>query len=126
MMQRWMTGLGVGTLLVIAAPSAARAQAPQAAAPQEVSITGTVVDVTCKFSKGVSGDAHRSCGEVCANAGLPLAILSDDGKLYVPLGKGPGQAPTDLKAHVDHKVTVKGRVLTSSGANGIVISSVSM
>lgn len=122
-MQRWIAGLGVGALLAIAAPSVARAQA---AAPQEATVTGTVVDVTCKFTKGVSGDAHRQCGEVCANAGLPLAILGDDGKLYIPLGPDAGKPPTDLKAHVDHKVTVKGRVVTSSGANGIVISSVSM
>ena len=61
-----------------------------------------------------------------ANAGLPLAILGDDGKLYIPLGQDAGKPPTDLKAHVDHKVTVKGRVVTSSGASGIVISSVSM
>lgn len=125
-MHRWMTGFGIGALLAVAAPAAARAQAPQAAAPQDVSITGTVVDVTCKFAKGVSGDAHRRCGEVCASAGLPLAILGDDGKLYIPLGQEAGKAPVDLKPHVDHKVTVKGRVLTSSGANGIAISSVSM
>ncbi|MBI2401825.1 MAG: hypothetical protein HYV20_03615 [Gemmatimonadetes bacterium] len=123
MMQRWIAGLGVSTLFAIAAPTAARAQA---GAPQEVTVSGTVVDVTCKFMKGVSGDAHRKCGEVCANAGLPLAILSDDGKLYIPLGPDVAQPPADLKAHVDHKVTVKGRVITSSGANGIVISSVSM
>jgi len=123
MLQILKAGLGLGALLVVAAPAAARAQA---AAPQEATITGTVVDVTCKFQKGVSGDAHRKCGEVCANAGLPLAILGDDGKLYIPLGPDVAKPPADLKAHVDHKVTVKGKVVTSSGANGIVISSVSM
>lgn len=122
MMQTLKTGLGLGALLLLAAP-AARAQA---AAPQEATVSGTVVDVTCKFQKGVSGDAHRKCGEICASAGLPLAILGDDGKLYIPLGPDAGKPPADLKAHVDHKVTVKGKVVSSSGANGIVISSVSM
>lgn len=126
MTQRWTTCLGVGALVALAAPAAVRAQAPQAAAPQEVTVTGTVVDVTCKFMKGVSGEAHRKCGEVCANAGLPLAILGSDGKLYIPLGQDAGKPPSDLKAHVDHQVTVKGKVFTSAGANGIVISSVSM
>lgn len=122
MLQILKAGLGLGALLLVSAP-AARAQA---AAPQEATVTGTVVDVTCKFQKGVSGDAHRKCGEVCASAGLPLAILGDDGKLYIPLGPDAGKPPADLKAHVDHKVTVKGKVVTSSGANGIVITSVSM
>lgn len=125
MVHRWMIGLGVGALLAVAVSTAARAQAP-AGGSQEATVTGTVVDVTCNFTKGVSGDAHRKCGEVCASAGLPLAILGDDGKLYIPLGQDAGKPPVDLKAHVDHKVTVKGKVVASHGANGIVISSVSM
>ncbi len=125
MVHRWMAGLGVGALLMVAAPGAARAQAPAGGA-KETTVTGTVVDVTCNFTKGVSGDAHRKCGEVCASAGLPLAILGNDGKLYIPLGQDAGKPPMDLKAHVDHKVTVTGRVITSAGANGIVISNVSM
>jgi hypothetical protein len=116
------TSLALGALLSLAAPRVAHAQA----AAKEAIITGTIVDVTCKFQKGVSGEAHRKCGEVCATAGLPLAILGDDGKLYIPLGQDAGKPPTDLKAHVDHKVTIKGKVITSNGAQGIVISSVSM
>jgi hypothetical protein len=124
MVHRTIAGLGVGALLLIAAP-AARAQAPTGGA-QESTVSGTVVDVTCNFTKGVMGDAHRKCGEVCASAGLPLAILGDDGKLYIPLGADAGKPPLDLKGHVDHKVTVKGKVVASHGANGIVVSSVSM
>jgi type 1 fimbria pilin len=125
MVHRMIAGPAVGTLLLIAAPAAARAQAG-AGGPQEATVSGTVVDVTCNFTKGVSGDAHRKCGEVCASAGLPLAILGDDGKLYIPLGADAGKPPVDLKAHVDHKVTVKGKVVVSHGANGLIISSVSM
>lgn len=124
MLKRLLACCGTGALLLIALPVVAHAQGQ---APADQTITGTVVDVTCKFMKGVSGDAHRKCGEVCANAGLPLAILGDDGKLYVPLGEDAGKASTvNLKPHVDHKVTVKGKVFTSGGANGILISSVSM
>lgn len=125
MVHRMIAGLGVGALLVIAAPAAARAQAP-AGGSQEATVSGTVVDVTCNFTKGVMGDAHRKCGEICASAGLPLAILGNDGKLYIPLGADAGKPPLDLKAHVDQKVTVKGKVVASHGANGIVVSSVSM
>ena len=125
MLKRLLACCGAGAMLLIALPAVARAQAAQA--PAEQSITGTVVDVTCKFMKGVSGDAHRQCGVVCANAGLPLAILGDDGMLYVPLGEDAGKASTvNLKPHVDHKVTVKGKVFSSGGANGILIASVSM
>ncbi len=38
-------------------------------------ITGTVVDVSCKFGQGLSGDSHRQCAQICADKGIPLAIL---------------------------------------------------
>ncbi len=124
MLKRLLACCGAGAMLLIALPVVARAQAQ---APAEQTVTGTVVDVTCNFLKGVSGEAHRQCGVVCANAGLPLAILGDDGKLYVPLGEDAGKASTvDLKRHVDHKVTVKGKVTSSHGANGIQIASLTM
>jgi hypothetical protein len=92
-----------------------------------MTISGTVVDVTCKFAKGVQGAEHRQCGVVCANAGLPLAILADDGTLYIPMGADAGKPGTvDLKPHVDHSVTVKGKVFTSGGARGVMISELSM
>jgi hypothetical protein len=124
MLQRILAGIGTGAVLLLAAPTAARAQMPQG---KDVTIQGTVVDVTCKFMKGVSGSDHRRCGELCAAAGLPLAILGDYGKLYFPLGNEAGKPlPVDLKPHVDQKVTVKGKLFETPGGRGIVISSVSM
>lgn len=118
---RMLAGLGLVASLGLAVAAPVRAQA---AAPQEVTVSGTVVDLTCKFTKGVSGEAHRKCGEICASAGLPLAILGSDGKLYLPLGQDAGKPPVDLKAKVDQKVTVKGKLFTGNGATGIVITSV--
>ncbi len=46
-------------------------------------ISGTVVDVSCRFGQGLSGDSHRECAQICAGKGIPLAILGTDGKLYV-------------------------------------------
>jgi hypothetical protein len=123
MWKRVLTGCALVLAFGMIIPELAQAQG----APAEETIQGTVVDITCKFAKGVSGDAHRACGEVCAKAGLPLAILATDGTLYVPLGVDAGKPSTvDLKPHVDHQVTVKGKVFTSGNAKGIMISEVSM
>jgi type 1 fimbria pilin len=123
MLKRLLTGCTIALVAAIVAPQSAHAQAEA----MDMTISGTVVDVTCKFAKGASGDAHRACGVACASAGLPLAILADDGTLYIPLGKDAGQPSTvDLKPHVDHHVTVKGKVFTSGNAKGIMISEVSM
>jgi hypothetical protein len=125
MMRSLLASLAAGIVFAAAAPGTALAQG--AAAGEDMTISGTVVDVTCKFAKGAQGSGHRQCGVVCANAGLPLAILGDDGTLYVPLGADAGQPGTvDLKPHVDHTVTIKGKVFTSGNAKGIMISELSM
>lgn len=124
MLKRLFVGIGAALVVGVMAPTTTRAQAPEG---QDATIQGTVVDVTCKFTKGISGDAHRRCGEMCAAAGLPLAIMADDGTLYFPLGNEAGQAPSvDLKRHVDHKVTVTGKVYSTSGGKGIVITNLKM
>jgi len=124
MLKGLLASLTAGVVFAVATPATASAQGT---APQDMTITGTVVDVTCKFAKGVQGAEHRQCGVVCATAGLPLAILADDGTLYIPLGADAGQPGTvDLKPHVDHSVTIKGKVLSSGSAKGIMISELSM
>jgi hypothetical protein len=100
----------------------------QGTQPQGVerTINGTVVDVSCKFGHGLSGPDHLMCAQVCADKGIPLAILGDDGKLYVPVSAGmPGDNtnPT-LRPHAEQKVTVKGTVFAAGGANAIRIASI--
>ena len=55
-----------------------------APASHKATVTGTVVDVSCKFGQGLSGEEHKMCAGVCADRGLPLAILGSDGHLYIP------------------------------------------
>ena len=92
----------------------------------EATVTGTVVDVSCKFGQGLSGPDHRMCAEVCADKGIPLAILGDDGKLYVPTSASmPGEAQNGrLKEFAEQRVTVSGKVFDAGGAKAIQIASV--
>ena len=128
MLQRLIAGFGVATIVALAAPSVAQAQMGKAPEGKEATITGTVIDVSCKFRHGLSGADHRMCAQVCADKGVPLAILGDDGTLYVPVSPTmPGQSENDkLKAHAEHHVTVKGTVYEAGGAKAIEIASVSM
>jgi len=106
----------------------ARAQ-EHAAAPagRQATITGTVVDVSCLVGSGATGEGHRQCGQVCADAGLPLAILGSDGTVYMPLASAPGQGTNaQLRAHAEHRVQVTGRVIERNGVHGIKIESVTM
>jgi hypothetical protein len=121
-------------LAALALPAIASAQdmpkaggmAMKAPASKTATITGTVVDVSCKFGQGLSGAEHKMCAEVCSDRGLPLAILGDNGKLYIPASAGmPGDAQNGkLKPFAEQRVTVSGKVFSAGGAEAIQISSI--
>lgn len=127
-----LTGIGLlGVALVL--PAAAQAQDKdkkpmhmEMPKSKDVKITGTVVDVSCKFGQGLTGEEHRMCAQVCADRGLPLAILTDDGKLYIPTSAGmPGDAQNGrLKEFAEHRVTVQGKAFAAGGAQAIQIASI--
>lgn len=119
--------------LVVAIPAAAFGQATQGAMPmmkappsKEVTVTGTVVDVSCKFGQGLHGPDHKMCAEVCSDRGLPLAVLGDDGKLYIPASPGmPGDAQNNrLKQFAEQKVKISGKAFQAGGAQAIFITSI--
>jgi len=93
---------------------------------KEATVTGTVVDVSCKFGQGLAGAEHRMCAQVCADKGIPLAILTDNGKLYIPTSASmPGDGQNDrLKAFAEERVTVSGKVFDAGGAQAIQIASI--
>ncbi|HLB38783.1 MAG TPA: hypothetical protein VJL31_19595 [Gemmatimonadales bacterium] len=127
MLKRILSTLSTGALLVVAMPVLAHAQ-QMASAPKgtQKTVTGTVIDVSCKFGQGLSGTDHTMCAQVCADKGIPLAILGDDGKLYVPVSASmPGEGSNQqLKPYAEQKVTVRGTVFAAGGANAIQIASI--
>lgn len=74
-------------------------------------IKGELVDQTCykKDAKNV-GAAHRECGQTCAKKGMPMAILTADGKLYTITGDLAANNNAKLVPHVSHQVEVTGDV----------------
>lgn len=122
----------VAVFYVLASPLAAQ-QAGQRAMPmgkmpvgKDSNITGTVIDVSCKFGNGLSGAEHRMCSQVCADNGLPLAILGSDGKLYVPVtAEMPGKGQNSkLREFAEQKVSVRGKVFAAGGAQVIQIETI--
>jgi hypothetical protein len=121
--------LTIGTLalgLSLAGARTAAAQAMQHPTGTTRTISGTVVDVSCKFGQGLSGDAHRMCAQICAGKGIPLALSGSDGKLYLPTSPNmPGDGQNDkFKDFAEQQVTVTGTVFDAGGANVIQIATV--
>lgn len=122
-----MTIAMLGITAPVAGQAAAGGMGP-APVGKQATITGTVIDISCKFGQGLSGESHRMCTQVCGDNGLPLAILGSDGKLYIPTTADmPGSGQNDkLKPFAEQEVRVTGKVFTASGAQAIQIASIAV
>lgn len=110
--------------LSLAAPFAA--QGMQHPTGTQRTISGSVVDISCHFGQGLSGSSHRECAQVCADKGIPLAILGSDDKLYLPISTampGDGQNAR-LREYAEQQVTARGAVFPAAGGNAIQIASI--
>ena len=128
-MKRLIPSIGALALLALVLPVAASAQdmpMPKAPEGHAATVSGTVIDLSCKFRHNLSGETHRMCAQVCADIGIPLAILGDDGTLYMPVSAGmPGDNQNAvLKEYAEQKVRVTGTVFEAGGAKAIQIESV--
>ncbi|MCZ6756519.1 MAG: hypothetical protein O7E49_14515 [Gemmatimonadetes bacterium] len=125
MLKRILAGLSALALMAIILPASAQAQM-EAPSYEVQTITGTVVDLSCKFGHGLSGADHRMCAQVCADKGIPLVILGSDGKLYLPITADmPGSSSNDqLKEYAEQEVTVTGQVFSAGGASAIRIDEI--
>ena len=125
MLKRVLAGLTALALMAIILPAPAQAQM-EAPGYEIQTISGTVVDLSCKFGHGLSGADHRMCAQVCADKGIPLAILGTDGKLYLPITADmPGSSSNDqLREYAEQEVTITGKVFSAGGASAIRIDKI--
>ena len=129
-MKRIIPSIGALALVALVLPVSASAQdmamMPKPPEGHAATVSGTVIDLSCKFRHNLTGDGHRMCAQVCADLGIPLAILGDDGTLYMPVSAGmPGDNQNEaLKEYAEQKVRVTGTVFEAGGAKAIQIESV--
>src|SRR5512134_2771367 len=101
--------------------------AAQAAKPQgnEMTLTGTVIDLNCYVAGGATGANHKGCAEACAKAGVQLGILGSDGTIYVPISSKPAD-PTNprLVSHAEQKVKITGTHRMTNGLHTIEVKTV--
>src|SRR5262245_51920771 len=48
-----------------------------------VTLVGEIVDYSCYLQLGKHGAKHRDCGQKCLRNGMPIGLLTSDGKLYL-------------------------------------------
>src|SRR5512143_274238 len=113
------TVLGLPLLvLVCTGPLTARAQ-------EETTVQGEIVDLQCYMPRGSHGAAHKNCAVTCAKNRAPIAVLTDDGALYLLLDeRGTSDSYQLAKRLAGERATVSGRTFNKQGVSSIVISSV--
>jgi hypothetical protein len=90
-------------------------------------VTGEVVDLSCYLTHPHTsvGASHRKCAETCAKKGLPMGVLSEDGKVLLLLeDHGNPKAYADAIGKAAETVTIEGSKVTEGGMPGIVVESV--
>ncbi len=115
----------MAALAFVALPLAAQGAMGGKDMGNEVTVTGTVVDVNCYTASGATGAAHKACAEACAKAGVPLAILSSDGTLYMAVSSKPADPQNSkLLPFAEGKVKVTGTHRFKNGLHSIEIKTI--
>jgi hypothetical protein len=98
---------------------------PPVAAQQEITVQGEIVDLACYLAKGLKGPSHRTCAQKCAERGIPIGVLTDDGKLYLLLEDHSDDEPyEDAKELAGQRAEVKGKQFSKPGIDGLVVAEI--
>ena len=117
------TFAAVAVLAFVGFPLAAQAE-PGESGGTEMELSGQVIDVNCHVT-GMAALAHKQCARACAKAGVPLAILGQDGNIYIPVSSKPGDPQNSrLLEFAEARVKVKGIHRFAKGLHTIEIRSV--
>src|ERR1041384_5252396 len=109
------------TMLVLSFLLIAMAMAHDEHHGKAITIDGTVVDTGCYVSHDSKGESHAKCASACAKNGVPLAILDDQGTLYMPIAVDHKDQNAKLMSFIEKRVKVTGTELQKGGLKGIAI-----
>jgi len=111
------TAVAAAFVVVLAAPAFAATQ----------TITGQIIDQQCymKDTANNKGNDHKmpndmaGCAAACAKKGMPMALLTSDGKVYTIAGDLAANMNAKIIPHISHTVSITGDVTTAEGKNTI-------
>ena len=102
---------------------AAPAAAVKAAAAKTGTWTGEILDAGCYLGKGAMGANHAECALKCAANGMPMMLLTKEGKaiLLTPNHSNPDPYEA-LKGMAGSVATVTGTFSERGGVKGIDVT----
>jgi hypothetical protein len=115
-LRRIVPGVMLVCLLLPAVASAAGAKG---------TVTGEVIDSACYIKSGMKGPDHAKCVVGCAKAGIPLALLTDDGTVVFLASAEDMENPNELLIPFAAKrVTLEGQWYERGGAKLFAVEKV--
>jgi hypothetical protein len=94
-----------------------------AAAQEQVSVSGEVVDLACYLPKGSKGKRHKACADMCAKKGMPIGVLTDSGDVYLLIEDHDNPGPYDAaKGLAGDQAEVTGKKFSKGGIQSILVS----
>ncbi len=119
---------GMGLLLLVALTIVKPILSANAANDKPVVIRGLVRDIACPVENHASTarQFNRQCALDCAKRGSPLAILTDDGTMYMTISESmPDQDQHEkLMPFVGKYVEASGTVYERNGLHALVIKQI--
>jgi hypothetical protein len=94
------------------------------AMPAVDTVTGEVLDVFCYATRDARGKEHSQCASSCIKAGIPVAVLTDEGVMYFPLRQDHKPANPLFENLGGEKVKVTGSIYEKNSTKFIVVNSV--
>jgi hypothetical protein len=77
-----IAAIALTTALPCSLPLAHEGGHDEKAAGPKQTLTGELVDMACYLNEGAKGADHQECASMCAKDGIPVGLLTGDGKLY--------------------------------------------
>ena len=107
------------------ATAAATKTATKADAAQPATVQGEIVDLGCYLGHEAKGMDHQSCAQKCLANGMPMGLLTTDGKLYLLTVSHESADPfNQAKQWAAEQVVVTGPVLERGGLKAIEVDQV--
>jgi hypothetical protein len=114
--------VAISTALVLMFSSVAPLAQPKG---EHVTVSGEVVEMWCYLEAGDRGAAKKACATACAKAGNPIALVDDQGQLFVLAGLKSHQPAQELLLDkMSERITVSGTLVKNPHAQMIYIEAV--
>ena len=85
-------------------------------------LEGEILDMACYLDRGARGPAHKRCAQMCAEHGMPLGLITDEGKVFLLYPKhGAGKAFDAVKTLAGARAKVTGKLGARDGINGLEV-----